>query len=235
MRGVPDVCPQCKRASLDTPTAPGAVADWLLHHYKFATTENKDQNLFIYDETTGTWNDEKADAVIKYESNVIFGDNITSQKVNNVRLALQGKTFVEPNVFSTAIKEKDGTMLINAQNGVVEFDLKTFEIELHPKSADFYFLSQIPATFNPEAPIPDKFIDFLAEITLPNEENFVNLLEGFSYPLLAGYPIQRVLALVGSGQNGKSTFFCSNAKILRRKVYITPNKGMPRTITFGRH
>ena len=45
LRGVPDICPQCKRASLDTPTAPGAVADWLLQNYKFATTENKDQNL----------------------------------------------------------------------------------------------------------------------------------------------------------------------------------------------
>lgn len=218
--GIPNVCPQCKRASLDTPTAPGAVADWLLHHYKFATTENKDQNLFIYDETTGTWSDEKADAVIKYECNVIFGDNITSQKVNNVRLALQGKTFVEPNVFSTAIKENDGTMLINVRNGVIEFDLKTFEIELHPKSANFYFLSQIPVTFNPEAPISDKFIDFLAEITLPNEENFINLLEGFSYPLLSGYPIQRVLALVGSGQNGKSTFFAAMQKFYGEK-YIS--------------
>jgi len=220
LRGIPDVCPQCKRASLDTPTEPGAVADWLLRHYKFATTENKDQNLFIYDETTGTWSDEKADAIIKYECNVIFGDNITSQKVNNVRLALQGKTFVEPNVFSTAIKEKDGTMLINAQNDVVEFDLKTFKIELRTKSADYYFLSQIPVTYNPEAPIPDKFLNFLAEITLPNEENFVNLLEGFGYPLLPGYPIQRVLALVGSGQNGKSTFFAAMQKFYGEK-YIS--------------
>ena len=212
LRGIPDICPQCKRASLDTPTAPGAVASWLLQHYKFATTENKDQNLFIYDETTGTWSDEKADAVIKYECNIIFGDNITSQKVNNVRLALQGKTFVEPNVFSTAIKEKEGKILINAQNGIVEFDSKSCKIELRPKSADHYFLSQIPVTFNPEAPIPDKFLDFLAQITLPNDENFVNLLEGFGYPLLPGYPIQRVPALVGSGQNGKSTFFAGMEK-----------------------
>lgn len=209
LRGIPDICPQCKRASLDTPTTSGAVADWLLQHYKFATTENRDQNLYVYDESTGSWSDEKADAIIKHECSVIFGDNITSQRVNNVRLALQGKTFVEPNIFHTALQEKDGSILINAQNGVVKFDVKTFRVDLQPKDPSWYFLSQIPVTFNPEAPIPEQFIDFLAEITLPNEENFINLLEGFGYPLLPGYPIQRVLALVGSGQNGKSTFFAA--------------------------
>lgn len=218
--GIQDICPQCRRTSLNIPTAPGSVADWLLQHYKFATTENKDQNLFIYDETTGTWSDEKADAIIKYECNIIFRDNITSQKVNNVRLAIQSKTFVEPNVFSTAIKEKVGKILINVQNGVVEFDLKNFKIDLHPKAPDFYFFSQIPVIFNSEAPIPDKFLDFLAEITLPNEENFINLLEGFGYPLLPNYPIQRVLALVGSGQNGKSTFFTTMEKFYGEK-YIS--------------
>ena len=216
LRGIPDVCSQCKRASLDTPTAPGAVADWLLHHYKFATTENKDQNIYVFDETAGTWNDEKADAIIKHECGVIFGDNITSQKVNNVRLALQGKTFMEP-LFSTAIKQKDGKMLTNAQNGVVEFDPKTFKIELRPKSADYYFLSQIPVTYNPEAKVPAKFLDFLAQITLPNEENFINLLEGFGYPLLPGYPVQRVVVLVGSGQNGKSTYFAGMEKFYGEK------------------
>ena len=207
--GIPDICPQCKRASLNTPTAPGAVADWLLAHYRVATTRNKDQNLYIYDEATGTWSDEKADAIIKHECSVIFGDNITSQRVNNVRLALQGKTFVEPSIFHTALQEKDGSILINAQNGVVKFNVETFKVDLQPKDPSWYFLSQIPVTFNPEAPIPDKFINFLAEVTLPNEENFVNLLEGFGYSLLPGYPIQRVLALVGSGQNGKSTFFAA--------------------------
>ena len=209
LRGVPDICPQCKRASLDAPTAPGAVASWLLQHYRFATTENKDQNLYVYDEADGTWSDEKADAIIKQECSVIFGDNITSQKVTNVRLALQSKTFVEPSIFHTALQEKDGTILINAQNGLVKFNVKTFKVDLQPKDPSLYFLSQIPVTFNPEAPIPDKFLDFLAQITLPNDENFVNLLEGFGYPLLPGYPIQRVPALVGSGQNGKSTFFAA--------------------------
>lgn len=220
LRGIPDICPQCKRASLNTPTAPGAVADWLLAHYRVATTQNKDQNLYIYDEATGTWSDEKADAIIKHECSVIFGDNITSQRVNNVRLALQGKTFVEPSIFHTALQEKDGSILINAQNGVVKFNVETFKVDLQPKDPSWYFLSQIPVTFNPEAPIPDKFIDFLAEITLPNEENFVNLLEGFGYPLLPGYPIQRVLALVGSGQNGKSTFFAAMQKFYGEK-YIS--------------
>ena len=220
LTGIPTVCSECKRQTLDAPTTAGAVANWLLDHYKFATTENKDQNLFVYDEATGTWSDNIADAVLKHECSVIFGENITTTKVNNVRLALQAKTYIEPNVFSTAIRKVDKKLLINVANGVVEQDLETFEVKLLEKSPSFYFLAQIPVKFDENADAPEKFIEFLANITLPNEENFVNLLEGFGYPLLAGYPIQRVLALVGSGQNGKSTYFAAMEKFYGEK-YIS--------------
>ena len=209
LRGIPTSCPQCKRQSLNVPTAPGAVADLLIRYYRVATTENKDQNLYIYDESTGTWSDEKADAILKRECGVIFGDNISAQRVNNVRLALQAKSFVKPNVFCSAVVHKEGKLFINLVNGILEVDLQSFRPTLSQHSPDFYFLSQIPVVYDPDAKVPDKFLDFLAQITLPNEENFINLLEGFGYPLLPGYPIQRVLALLGSGWNGKSTYFAA--------------------------
>lgn len=200
--GIPEVCPQCKRKSLNTPTAPGAVADWLLQHYRFATTEDKDQNLYVYDEETGVWSDEKADAVLKKEASVIYGDDISTQKINNLRLALQSKTFVQRNNFSSAIKKYENKIFINLKNGVL--DLLNLTLEQH--APNYYFLGQIDVAFDSNAPIPEKFLEFLAQITMPNEENFISLLEAFAYPLLPGYPIQRAVTLVGSGDNGKTTY-----------------------------
>ncbi len=202
LTGVPEVCPQCKRKSLAASSAPGAVADWMLKHYSFATTEDKDQNLFIYDNSTGTWSDEKADATLKRECAVIYGDNFTTQRLNNVRLSLQAKTFVARNRFSSAIKQQDGKILINLKNGVLDL----LSDELMPLDSKYYFLGQLNVSFDRNAPVPEKFLSFLLQITLPNEENFINLLEGFAYPLIPGYPIQRSFALIGAGSNGKSTY-----------------------------
>ena len=200
--GLPSVCPQCKRKSLNAPTAPGAVATWLLQHHKFATTEDRDQNIYAYDEEMGIWSDEKADAIIKYELGIIYGDNLSMQKINNVRVSVQAKTFVPREIFASAVKKIDNKIYINLQNGVLDLASTTL-IDHNP---NFYFQGQIRVSFDPNAPIPKKFIEFLFNITTPNDENFINLLEAFAYPILPDYPIQRAFAIIGAGNNGKSTF-----------------------------
>lgn len=207
--GIPKTCPTCKRNSLDIPLSPGAVADWMLKHYQIATTKNKDQNIYIYDKATGTWSDEKTDAVIKSELGIIFAENLTSQKFNNVRLALQAKTFLNAELFSAAIKRKDKQIFINVKNGVLCVDTETDKITILAKAPEFYFLGQLNVDYNPKASLPHKFLDFISEISLPNEENFISLLESWGYPLLPGYPIQRAIAMIGAGQNGKSTYLAA--------------------------
>lgn len=202
LTGLPDVCPECKRRSLEAPTAPGAVAEWLLKHYHFATTEDKDQNLYAYDENTGAWSDEKADAIIKRELGIVYGDNLTTQKLNNVRLSLQAKTFIPRDKLAAAIKLEGEDIAINLKNGV----LFVRKGKLGPHDPRYYFMGQINVSYDENAAIPEKFIEFIMEISQPNDENTINLMEAFAYPLLPGYPIQRAIALIGAGQNGKSTF-----------------------------
>ncbi|MGC9132575.1 MAG: DNA primase family protein [Candidatus Micrarchaeia archaeon] len=188
--------------------SPGFIADWLLKFYKFATTQDKDQNIFVYDETRGIWDDGIVDAVIKKELAVILTGKLTTQKFNNVKINLQAKTFVGRDKFSSAVKIENGEILINLKNGVLHYP----SLKLTPHDPNYYFLSGLDIEFDPNAPVPEKFLTFLAQITLPNEENFINLLETFAYPLLPGYQIQRAVVLVGSGNNGKSTYL----KILER-------------------
>ena len=202
LTGIPEICPQCKRKSLDIPTAPGKVANWLLQHYRFATTEDKDQNIYAYDDATGTWNDEKADAILKRELEIIYNDELTSQKYNNVKLAIQAKTFFPRDRFATVLRRDGDKMYLNLANGVLDMGA----LKLLPHAAPYYFLGRIDVQYDPDAAVPEKFIGFLADITYPSEANFISLLEAFGYPLLSGYPIQRAVALIGAGANGKSTF-----------------------------
>ncbi|MGC8622285.1 MAG: DNA primase family protein, partial [Caldisphaera sp.] len=199
--GIDSICPSCHRKLGEEYLQPGKIAEWLLSHYKFATTEDEDQSIFLYSEK-GIWEKEIVDPTIKKELTIIYGGKLTGEKFNNVKLNIQAKTYVSRSEFSSAIKQVDNEILINVRNGVLHYP----SMKLTEHSPDYYFFSRLEIDFKPDAPTPEKFLDFLGTISLPNEENFVNLLEAFAYPLLPGYPIQRAIALIGAGQNGKSTF-----------------------------
>ena len=97
-------------------------------------------------------------------------------------------------------RENAPVNLIALKNGV--YDLETDELRLHDRKHQFF--SIIPVDYDPEAECP-KIKKFLTEITASQED--VQILEEvIGYCLFRDYRFHKVLILVGSGANGKSTF-----------------------------
>ncbi len=200
-----NVCPTCKQNNIEKPTDIKVIVNWFNRNYKFAATFDKDENLYCYDKAKGLWSDEKATAVIKKECDVIFKNvpnGISTQKVNNIILSIKAGSYKDHSLFTNAIKKINDKTYINLKNGVLILE----ENKLTEYSPDYYFRGYVNVKFNKDANVPEKFISFLIDITKPSEENFINLLEAFAYPLMADYPIQKAIALIGAGNNGKSTF-----------------------------
>lgn len=200
-----NVCPQCKQNNMEKPTDIRVIVNWFNRNYKFAATFDKDENLYCYDKARGVWSDEKASAVIKKECDIIFKNipsGISTQKVNNIILSIKAGNYKQHSLFTNAIKRKENKTYVNLKNGV--FILEDYKLVEY--SPDFYFRGYINVKFDKDAKLPENFLKFLMEITYPSEENLINLLEAFAYPMMDGYPIQKAIALIGAGNNGKSTF-----------------------------
>ena len=93
----------------------------------------------------------------------------------------------------------DGSADINLMNGIV--NVLTGKWRDH--SPDEVFFTQLPFVFDPDAACPaiDQFIsEVFAE---PDRELAYEII---AYTLIPGYLIQKAFALVGGGNNGKSTF-----------------------------
>ncbi len=70
-------------------------------------------------------------------------------------------------------------------------------------SPEEVFFTQLPFAYDPDAacPVIDKFIE---EVFAEQDRELA--YEIIAYTLVPGYPIQKAIALVGGGNNGKSTF-----------------------------
>jgi P4 family phage/plasmid primase-like protien len=198
--GLIGFCLECKRKiDVSNYYLPGVIANWFIKYYDVATTENGE--MYLYNKEKGIWEMEKLDAVLKKELKIIYKENLTTQKFNNVKLNIQAITFIPKQNFSNAIKQNGNEILINLKNGVLH--IPSFQLENH--NPNYYFTKYLDINYIPNADIPEKFLKFLVEIS-NNQINFINLLEAFSYPLLPNYPIQRAIVLLGEGNNGKSTY-----------------------------
>ena len=202
---IPPVCQECSQVSLTV--APNTIASWFISQYIFVTSYDRDQILYMYDETTGVYSEDYALAMITKECNILYDDKISAQKLNNTILSIKAQTYLEKASMNSLMFENEATSTIyyNIANGVLTFNKKTYEIKLLPHSPKFYFKGMYNIVFDENAEAPEKFLDFIGEIA-STEENFINLIEAFAFPMLPNYPIQRSIALVGAGKNGKSTY-----------------------------
>lgn len=91
------------------------------------------------------------------------------------------------------------TRYVNVRNGLLDWCTG----ELHPHDPDIAVGPQIPVDWNPDATCPT-FDRFASEVFPDDALDLVDEVMG--YALYPAYPIHKVLALYGTGRNGKGTF-----------------------------
>ena len=175
------------------------ISESLLLKYLPTTKE-----FLFYEPQKGYWRDGGTD-LIQVILRKAFRGTITKHAVEEVLADLKG--------FHTDMEFfPDHRPLVNLQNGV--FDL--IEGKLIRHSPDFNFRYVLPIRFNRRA-VPEKILHFLEEITADEKKKALKILEAYAYCLLPGYPIQKAIALVGRGNNGKSVALQILASLLGKE------------------
>ena len=64
------------------------------------------------------------------------------------------------------------------------------------------FFNRLPVAYNPDAPPPEAWLDFLSQLLYP--EDIPTLQEFFGYCLIPSTKAQKMLFLIGKGGEGKS-------------------------------
>jgi len=218
------ICEKCRDANPKDPsyfTFQVNIIDFipevLTKKYKFITTWDKDENLFVYDDKERIWSDEKAVGIIKNECEKIF-NHYNTNKVATVIDKIKAKT-IEKRDFATAMRKIEDKIYYNFKNGVVEFDIKTKEAKLLENfdASNLKFLAYFPVEFKKTNKLPGKFLGLLWYIADGNEVKMVDLLEAIAYIFVPGYPIKKFIAIYGPPNGGKTTFFMFLEKLVGMK------------------
>jgi len=173
--------------------------------YKVFKTIRENEDLLWYDEEKGVYR-ENGEVVVKELCEQLWTNRkilehfkpaklkkLTTHFVNEVINTIKRRTYVSNSEF-----DKD-PYIINVRNGLL--DIRTGELK--PHSPDYLSRIQINAEYNPDAKCPniDKFISEIVP------EKYRRLLYQIAaYCLIPDYRYQKAFMLVGSGDNGKSTY-----------------------------
>jgi putative DNA primase/helicase len=91
--------------------------------------------------------------------------------------------------------------VISCQNGLLDLDDRT----LHVHSPSLFNLVHVPFAYDPHAPEPTAWLDFLASVWADDEDSISLLQEYFGYVLSGRLDMQKLLMLVGPTRSGKGT------------------------------
>lgn len=115
-------------------------------------------------------------------------------KINSMIKAAQIDLIADKSIFNT---HND---LLAVQNGIV--DLRTGQL-IQPRS-DYYITLKSPVAYNPDAPMPERFCQFMDEITCGDVALREYLLRVLGYCLTGETKEQAFFIFYGNGANGKS-------------------------------
>ncbi|MGC8588949.1 MAG: DNA primase family protein, partial [Hydrogenobaculum sp.] len=184
---------------------PGAVAKWLIKQYIFiAEFKTKTPKLYVYSSDDGTFSEQGADAIIAKETQIIYGNELTTQKLNNVKvnvLALTANTKIQ--LFPAVRELDDGSIAINLLNGVLVLN-RSSELFLKEHSPQYGFSSVIPIKYDESAKCFG-ILDFLSSVAGDDLVLFLSILESFAFTLTPGYKIHKSILFLGEHNAGKST------------------------------
>ena len=215
IKGIPEVCPFCKRKSEGLAINPSKVAEWLKGHYTFKSTFiGTKARLYVYNESMGYYTEKGAEAVLARESKISFGDTLTTQKLTNVRINLISDTVSDDMKLFPAVRQIGDGIAINVQNGVVYLKGSHYEeIELRPHDPKYMFAGVLPINYNPDAKAYE-ILKFISQVSGGDLTLALSILEAFAFTITPGYSIHKAILFLGTHNNGKSTTLRLNQAML---------------------
>ncbi len=127
-----------------------------------------------------------------------FSPAVDERNIQEFRHAVTRTNFFKPGFFQTSIRG-----YVNFQNGV--YDIEAGKLIEH--SAKFGFMYVLPFSYEPGHGAPN-FEKFVSAFTMEDEETALVLKEFLGYAICdTNYDYQKSLVFLGTGSNGKSTFF----------------------------
>ncbi len=131
----------------------------------------------------------------------------TSYKVSNVLEALRAIGHIPQVVQPPAWLVGEHATSINPgefiplANGILELASRT----LRPHTPEFFAQHVLPFAFDPSAPDPEGWLEFLDELWDGDQESKATLAELFGYVLSGDTSQQKILSVVGPKRSGKGT------------------------------
>lgn len=135
-------------------------------------------------------------------------DDATSRLVEETAQAAEHRTAIDKGWQPYWLRDPGKTpSVLVVQNGVLDLQpmYDSRAPQLGPHTPDLYATTISDAHYDPQAGPCSKFAEFLNWMAGGKQDVITLLLQFIAYILLRGLDLQRLLILVGSGANGKST------------------------------
>ncbi|MCX6651769.1 MAG: phage/plasmid primase, P4 family [Methanomassiliicoccales archaeon] len=168
---------------------PKGVANVILDRYRMVTLIDSGE-MFCYEDGAYV---RGAEALVQNACEMMLGEGASNHIVKEVLGHVQRST-----PFDRALA-LDGTKHLCLSNGILD----VLSGEWRDHTPDDVFFMHMPVTYNPQATCP-RIDGFISQVFAEPDRELA--YEMIAYTLVPGYPIQKAFALVGSGNNGKSTF-----------------------------
>lgn len=175
---------------------------------KTYTTRFDERNeMYVYEE--GIYIPEGR-SKIKEQVRKTLQEQYTEQIANSVIAKIEADTYIEQEKFL----KRHYSELVAVKNGVLNVKTK----ELTPYTPEKIFFNKINASYIPESDCPN--IQRFLEEVLPDKTDVETIFAWFGYCLLGGYPIQKILLLIGEGANGKGRVCQILREFLGKNSYV---------------
>jgi putative DNA primase/helicase len=125
----------------------------------------------------------------------------TPKKLNDVIDATRGLVAVPAGVGASCWIDGHTEPVIACANGLV----RVADRELVPHTPEFFNTFALVFNFEPDAPAPKRWLDFLSEVFPDDPESAQTLKEWFGYILSGRTDLQKMLMVVGPPRSGKGT------------------------------
>ena len=146
----------------------------------------------------------------------------TKSRVTDVIDALKAVALLSPELTVPAWLEGEGEIpaeeLIACANGLLHLPTQ----RLLPHTPSFFGHAALPFDYDPEAPAPEHWLNFLHELWNNDPASIGTLQEWFGYCLTADTRQQKILLIVGPKRSGKGTIGRIQTRLLGPHNFCAP-------------
>ena len=185
---------------------PSLLSTYLQLKYPIVTikpttiNQNDQGDMWLYDGETTQMYKPNAELKLGQDIKELWYDNFDTRLLNQTFANIRYETYLERNEFTL------DPQYIPVQNGILWVHQIENEwiIDIGENTSELYVTSRIPTPYDPDAECP-RWLKFLNEILSGQEKEIYWLQEYVGYCLYRTWNWDKVIMLLGDGDNGKST------------------------------